>query len=187
MKRRKIGRKTAKARVKAARRNAPKGARVRAAAAKDTDAAQIQRERDEALQQQAATAEILKLISSSPADTQPVFEAIVRSGLKLFPDAAVFIALPDGDKLRAAAFVATDPNRAKMWTRQWPIPLTREYMHSLAFLDRKTVDIPDARDAPPELAVGAKNFLPTGYRALTIMPMMRGGTAIGCPTDKLRH
>jgi hypothetical protein len=60
------------------------------------------RERDEALEQQAATAEILNLISSSPTDTQPVFEAIVQSGLKLFPDAAVFIALPDGNKLRAA-------------------------------------------------------------------------------------
>src|SRR6187401_1304640 len=105
----------------------------------------LARERDEALHQQAATAEILKLISSSPADTQPVFEAIVRSGLKLFPDAAIFIALPDGDKLRAAASAGTDSDRAKAWARQWPIPLTREYMHSLAFLDRTTVDIPDAR------------------------------------------
>ena len=52
-------------------------------------------------------------------------------------------------------------------------------MHSVAFLDRKTVDIPDAWEAPPELAAGAKNFLPSGYRALTIMPMMRGRTAIG--------
>ena len=180
MRRRKIGGKVAKARrVKVSRRSAPKGAGVRAAAAKDTDVAQIRRNRDEALQQQAATAEILKLISSSPADAQPVFEAIVRNGLKLFPDAAIAIALPDGDKLRAAAFVATDPDGAKAWARQWPIPLNREYMHGLAFLDRKTVDIPDAREAPPELAVGAKNFLATGYRALTIMPMMRGRTAIG--------
>ena len=180
MRRRKIGGKVAKARrVRVSRRSAPKGAGVRAAAAKDTDVAQIRRERDEALQQQAATEEILKLISSSPADAQPVFEAIVRNGLKLFPDAAIAIALPDGDKLRAAAFVATDPDGAKAWARQWPIPLNREYMHGLAFLDRKTVDIPDAREAPPELAVGAKNFLATGYRALTIMPMMRGRTAIG--------
>ena len=103
----------------------------------------------------------------------------MQNGLKLFPDAAIAIALPDGDKLRAAAFVATDPDGAKAWARQWPIPLNREYMHGLAFLDRKTVDIPDAREAPPELAVGAKNFLATGYRALTIMPMMRGRTAIG--------
>jgi hypothetical protein len=79
MKRRKTGRKTAKARVKASRRNAPKGARIRIAVGKDTATAQLARERDEALQQQAATAEILKLISSSPADTQPVFEAIVRN------------------------------------------------------------------------------------------------------------
>jgi GAF domain-containing protein len=179
MKRRKTGRKTAKTRVKVSRRNALKGARIRTAFAENTATGRLTRERDEALHQQAATAEILKLISSSPADTQPVLDAIVRSGLKLFPDAAIAIALPDGDKLRAAAFIATDPDRAKAWARQWPIPLTREYMHGLAFLDRKTVDIPDAREAPPELAVGAKNFLPTGYRALTIMPMMRGRTAIG--------
>src|SRR5262245_35983874 len=80
------------------------------------------RELDEALEQQAATAEILKLISSSPTDTQPVFEAIVRGGLKLFPD---------------------------------------------------------AREAPAEFATGAKYFLTSGYRAITIMPMMRGGDAIG--------
>ena len=179
MRRRKTGRKMAKARVKASRRGAPKPARLRKAVAKDTDIARLARERDEALHQQAATAEILRMISASPADTQPVFEAIVQSGLKLFPDAAIFIALPDGDKLRAAAFAGTDPDRAKAWARQWPVPLTREYMHGLAFLDRKTVDIPDAREAPPELAAGAKNFLTTGYRALTIMPMMRGRTAIG--------
>ena len=41
------------------------------------------------------------------------------------------------------------------------------------------IDIPDARDAPPELAPGAQYFLTTGYRAITIMPMMRGDEAIG--------
>ena len=180
MKRRKIGRKAAKARrVKASRRSVPKGAGVRAAAARDTDVAQIRRDRDEALQQQAATAEILKLISSSPADTQPVFDAIVQSGLKLFPGAAICIALPDGDKLRAAAFAEADPVRAKAWRSRWPVPITREYIHGVAFLDRKILDIPDGREAPPELAAGAKNFLPSGYRAVTVMPLMRGRTAIG--------
>src|SRR5262245_31998226 len=99
MKRRKVGRKTAKARVKAPRRNAPKAARIRTATAGDTAIARLTRERDEALHQQAATAEILKLISSSPADAQPVFDAIVQSGLKLFPNDAIFIALRDGDML----------------------------------------------------------------------------------------
>src|SRR5262245_40031251 len=137
------------------------------------------RERDEALEQQAATAEILTLISSSPTNTQPVFEAIVQSGLKLFPDAAILIALPDGNKLRAAAFAEADPARAKALLSRWPVPLTREYNHAIAILDRRIIDIPDAREAPPELATGAQYFLTTGYRAITIMPMMRGGDAIG--------
>src|SRR5262245_8697989 len=180
MRRRKIGSKAAKPRrSKVLKRGAPKAARRSTVAAKATTGAQLARERDEALHQQAATAEILKLIRSSPADTQPVFEAIVQSGLKLFPGAAMAIALPDGDKLRATAFAASDPDHAKLWRSQFPVPLTREYMHSAAFLDRKIVDIPDGRRPPPELAVGAKNFLPTGYRALTIVPLMRGRTAIG--------
>ncbi len=81
--------------------------------------------------------------------------------------------------MRAAAFAETDPDRAKTWAAGGRSRLTRKYMHGLAFLDRKTVDVPDGREAPPELAAGAKNFLPTGYRALTVMPMMRGRTAIG--------
>jgi GAF domain-containing protein len=180
MRRRKTGEKAAKTRrVKALRRNAPKAARIRANIAGETATARLARERDEALQQQAATADILKLISSSAADAQPVFDAIVQSGLKIFPDAAIFIALPDGDTLRAAAFAETDPARAKVYKARFPIPLTRDYMHSAAFLDRKIVDVPDALSPPPEIAAGAKNFLTTGYRAITIVPLMRGRTAIG--------
>src|SRR5262245_50537660 len=153
-------------------------ARPSGTASKDKAAVLI-RERDEALHQQAATADILKVISSSPADTQPVFEAIVQSGLKLFPDAAILIALPDGDRLRAAAYAETNPARVKAMLSVWPIPLTREYNQAIAILDRKMVDIPDGREAPSEFASGARYFLTTGYRAITIMPMMRGREAIG--------
>src|SRR5262245_58481788 len=137
------------------------------------------RELHESLEQQAATAEILKLISSLPTDTQPVFEAIVQSGLKLFPDAAIAILLPDGNKLRAAAFAEADSARAKAFLSRWPVPLTREYMHAIAILDRRIIDIPDALEAPAEFATGAKYFLTSGYRAITIMPMLRGDDAIG--------
>ena len=146
---------------------------------KETNIAQFIRERDEAREQQTATAEIFRVIRTTPTETQPVFEAIVQSGLKLFPDAAILIVLPDGDKLRAAAFADTDPVRAKALLRVWPVPLTREYNHAIAILDRRMIDIPEARDAPSELAAGAQYFLTTGYRAITIMPMMRGGDAIG--------
>jgi class 3 adenylate cyclase len=133
----------------------------------------------ESLEQQTATSEILAVISNSLSDTQPVFEAIVQSGLRLFADAAVFVALPDGDKVRAAALAEPDPARAEAWRRRFPFPLTREYMHAIAILDARVVDVPDVANAPADIAIGAKNFLESGYRAITIMPMMRGNVAIG--------
>ena len=136
-------------------------------------------ERDEALEQLAATAEILSVISNSPADTQPVFDAIVRSGLKLFPHALISVALRDGDMIKVAAIAEPDPDRVEAWRRTFPNRVTREYMHATAILDRKIVDIADVREAPLELTTGAQNFLTSGYRAITIMPMMCGSEAIG--------
>jgi signal transduction histidine kinase len=133
----------------------------------------------DALERQTATAEILGVISSSPADTQPVFEAIVQSGLRLFANAGIMIALPDGDLVRAAAVAASEPADAEAIRRRSPIPLTREYMTGIAILDRRVVDISDAENAPSDLATGARNFLATGYRAITIVPMMLGDVAIG--------
>jgi two-component system, NtrC family, sensor kinase len=63
----------------------------------------------ESLQQQTATSEILDVISKSPTDSQPAFDAIVRSGLTLFPDAAIMIGLLDGDVVRNAAIADADP------------------------------------------------------------------------------
>jgi len=133
----------------------------------------------DALEQQTATSEVLRVISNSLDDTQPVFESIVRSGVTLFSEAAVSIALVDNDMVRAAAVADRDHARAEAWRSIFPFPLTREYMHSKAILDRKMLDIPDAAHAPADLAVGAKNFLRSGYRAVTIVPLMRGDQAIG--------
>ena len=52
-------------------------------------------------------------------------------------------------------------------------------MHGAALLDRRIVDIPDVADAPAEFAAGAQNFLTSGNRAITIMPMTRGDESIG--------
>jgi GAF domain-containing protein len=136
----------------------------------------------EALEQQTATSGILSVISNSLNDTQPVFDAIVESGLKLFPGATVVILLADGNKVDAAAIAAPDPAGIEALRRRLPIPLTREYMTSTAILDRKIVDVADVASPPPELAVGARNFLASGYRANTTMPMMRGDVAIGALT-----
>jgi len=89
------------------------------------------------------------------------------------------VALPDGDQLKSAAVAASDLADAEAIQRRFPIPLTREYMTSTSVLDRRIVDIPDAENAPDELVTGARNFLASGNRAITIMPMMRGDAAIG--------
>jgi hypothetical protein len=146
---------------------------------KTKNVALLARELDESRQQQAATAEILSVLSSSPTDTQPVFEAIVQSGLKLFPNAAIMIVLADGSTVKLAAVADPDPARAEALRRRFPVPLTRDYMHSVAILDRRLVDVPDAQDGPDELGAGLRTFLATGHRALTIMPLLRGDDAIG--------
>jgi GAF domain-containing protein len=133
----------------------------------------------ESLEQQTATSEILDVISNSPTDSQPAFNAIVRSGLRLFPDAAIMIGLLDGDVVRAAAIADADPAGAEALRARTPIPLSREFITSTAILDRREIDLPDVREAPEELAAGARNFLASGYRAQTVVPMMRGEAAIG--------
>jgi class 3 adenylate cyclase len=139
----------------------------------------LKRDLSDALDRQAATGEILHVISSSPTEAQPVFEAIVRSGLKLFPDAAISVALPEGEQVVAAAAADADPARAEAWRRRFPFPLTREYMHGIAILEGRVVDIPDVANAPSEFDTGSQNFLASGYRAVTMMPMIRGDVAIG--------
>src|SRR5205814_1922900 len=132
---------------------------------------------------QTATSEILQVISNSLNDTQPVFDAIVQSGLKLFPGALVSVALRYGDTINAAAVAALDPARVEAWRRIISrTPLARNYMHGAALLDRRIVDIPDVADAPADFFAGAQNFLSSGNRAITIMPMMRGDKAIGLLT-----
>ncbi len=159
------------------RRNASK---VPRRASEKKNVARLSRELSEAFEQQTATADILNIISNSPTDTQPVFDAIVQSGLKLFPDALISLGLRYGDMINAAAIAERDPERAEAWRRTISrTPFTREYMHGVAMLDCRVVDIPDARNAPAELSAGARNFLTSGYRAITITPMMRRNEAIG--------
>lgn len=92
----------------------------------ETETARLTRERDEARQRERATVESLRAIASSPHNAQPVFEAIVNSGLKLFPDALISIAVPVGDQVTAAAIGEPDPGRPKSWRRRFPFPQSKQ-------------------------------------------------------------
>ncbi len=141
--------------------------------------ARLFNETREALERQTATADILKVISASPTDVQPVFEAIAESGVRLFEGAAIAVSRAEGNEVRLMAIAETDPGRTARWWQRFPFPLDREYMHSAAILDGRMVDIPDAAVEDGEFEIGKRNFLPTGNRAITIVPMMKEGAAIG--------
>jgi two-component system, NtrC family, sensor kinase len=52
-------------------------------------------------------------------------------------------------------------------------------MHGACILDRRIIDFPDVRDFPTEFGAASENFLSSGYRAITIVPMVSGDVAIG--------
>jgi signal transduction histidine kinase len=141
----------------------------------------------ESLEQQTATSEILEVISNSPTDTQPVFEAIVRSGLNLFPDAVVAISLPDRDMVSLAAIGGADKAGVEALQGRYPMPLSHEFITGTAILDRREIDLADAQQPPKELRAGAQNLLAGGYQAMTVMPMMRGDETIGALNVVRRH
>jgi len=144
-----------------------------------TELEPIKRELLEALDRQAATNEIFQVISKSPSNTQPVFDAIVHSGSKLFPGAAISVALTEDDKVVAAAVADEDPVRAELWRQRFPIPVSCEYMHGVAILEGREIDFPDVANAPNKESAGAKNFLASGYCAVTMMLMLLDDRAIG--------
>jgi signal transduction histidine kinase len=141
----------------------------------------------ESLEQQTATSEILEVISNSPTDTQPAFDAIVHSGLNLFPDAVVTISLPDCDLVKLGAIAGADEAGVEALRGRFPLPLTHEFITGTAILDRREIDLADAYEPPKELTAGAQNLLAGGYTAMTVVPMVRGDETIGTLNVVRRH
>jgi GAF domain-containing protein len=69
----------------------------------ESEFARLRHERDEALEQQAATSEVLRVISRSPGDLQPVFDIIAASALRLCGSSWSAVALFNGELLELAA------------------------------------------------------------------------------------
>src|SRR5207248_1827745 len=78
----------------------------------------------QALERQAATAEILKVISSTPTDVQEVFDAIVKSALRLVGGLSAIMTRLEADKVCLAAFTTTDSSGDEAVRSFYPLPLT---------------------------------------------------------------
>ena len=140
----------------------------------------LQQELKEALDRQTATGEILRVISSSSKDVHQVFDTIVQTGLTLFPEATLSIALKADKQVQAAAIAGPDPLNVEAWRGRFPAPLTRDSMHGFVILDGAVIDIPDVASSSDQFSQGAKNnFLASGYRAVTMIPIVHNGNAVG--------
>jgi signal transduction histidine kinase/CheY-like chemotaxis protein len=130
----------------------------------------------EALEQQTATSEILGVMSSSPSDVQPVFDAIVHSATRLC-DAAFGAAFRfDGQLVIFAAHHDATPDELEVLRRTYPTEATRGRATGRAIVDRRIIHIPDIRD-DPEYTSPTRHAL--GWRTVLAVPMLRDGEPIG--------
>jgi GAF domain-containing protein len=138
------------------------------------------RELEEALQQKTATSEVLSIIRRSPADAQPVFEAIVQSAARLCDAIFSVVYLYENDRLRVAAtknFTAEATNQIN--ERQELRQINRSYVGGRAVLDRAIVHVPDVLKDPEY----SREFaLAGGWRAVLAVPLLHEGKSVGAIT-----
>jgi len=98
--------KLAKARIRKTvkRRTASKDVhRPAASAGHEVNVARLTRERDEALERETATAEVLKVISSSPGELEPVFQAMLENATRICAATSGLLVRAENDGFRIAA------------------------------------------------------------------------------------
>jgi GAF domain-containing protein len=131
----------------------------------------------QALERQTATAEILKVIASSPSDVQPVFEAIASSAKTLLGAFSTTVLRFIGDELHLVAYTPTDPEADEALQSLFPRPLA-EFPTFALVRNGETIQFPDteADDVPPaNKELGRLR----GFRSVLFTPLMNQGTPVG--------
>ncbi|GLR88497.1 ATP-binding protein [Bradyrhizobium iriomotense] len=157
------------------RGSAPKPARASASAGAKAKVAQLALELQEARERQAATAEVLSLISDAPTDLAPVFDRIVRNAARLCQSVLSAVYRSDGERVHLVAYDQFSPESVAAVRKAYPAPLSSGNLISVAVRERRLVHEPDV------LVSGGYSELQrtSGYRSILVVPMMRDEVAIG--------
>ena len=136
------------------------------------DVEELRRELAEAREQQATTAEILRVISGSPMDLQRVFAEIAASAARLCDAYDAMIRQVDGEVLRLVAHHGPIPAGETM-------PLTRGIPAAHAILARRTIHITDLLTETDEFPEGSDRARSLGFRTILAVPLVHASEAIG--------
>src|SRR5215471_16389554 len=137
---------------------------------------QLRRELDDTREQQAATADLLKVISRSTFDLQTVLDTLLKSAARLCQADHSFIFLRQGDGYRCVAGSGDVPEWIE-YLKQQTIRPGRGTIAARALLEGRTVHIPDVLADPEYTFLEAQKR--GGYRTALGVPFLREGMSIG--------
>ncbi|PYN83912.1 MAG: hypothetical protein DMD96_00300 [Candidatus Rokuibacteriota bacterium] len=137
------------------------------------------RELTTALDTQTATSDILRVISRSQTNVQPVFDAIVASAVRLLGAYVGSLTRVAGDQIALAALTSADAAGDAVLRASFPQPLQSEAPHAWAIRDRAPINIADAQTDPQLPEFARANARARGYRSQVAVPLLRHAEAIG--------
>src|SRR5271163_1486490 len=166
------------------RRNAAKAGRHRGSlgASRKTGVEQLARELEEARERQAATSEVLRVISTSPGNMKPVFEAMLANALRICEAKFGHILLYDGERYHASHLHDVPPSYRQFWEQYGPIrPGPKTGLARLA-RTKQVAHIPDLKADPAYAAREPLRVITVdhaGARTLLAVPMVKEDQLVG--------